>query len=123
MSKTPYLNKKPKFKVGDFVHISKQKHIFEKGTFNYTPLVFQVRKVELNDDPITYRLKDTEGNKGDIVGTFYAEELKLAKHSDPYVVQEVLKEKLIRKKPHILVKFLGFDDPKYNMWIPKTNIL
>jgi len=115
--------KKPKFKVGDFVHISKQKHIFEKGTFNYTPLVFQIRKVELNDDPITYRLKDTEGKKQNIVGTFYAEELKLAKHGDVYVVQEVLEEKNIRRKPHMLVKWLGFDDPKYNTWIPKTNVM
>ncbi|TLY46824.1 MAG: DDE-type integrase/transposase/recombinase [Gammaproteobacteria bacterium] len=114
---------KTKFKVGDFVHISKQKHVFEKGTFNYTPLVFQVRKVEENDIPTTYRLRDTEGRKQDIIGTFYAEELKLAKHGDAYVVQEVLKEKKIRGRPHILVKFLGFDDPKYNMWIPKTNVV
>jgi len=123
MGKTSYRKKKAKFKVGDFVHISKQKHIFEKGTFNYTPLVFEIRKVEKNDDPITYRLKDTEGEKGDIVGTFYAEELKLAKHGTAYVVQEVLAEKKIRKQPHILVKWLGFDDPSYNSWIPKTNVL
>lgn len=114
---------KPKFKVGDYVHISKAKHVFEKGTFNFTPLVFQVRKVVLDDDPITYRLKDTEGKKENIKGTFYAEELKLAKHGLTYVVEKVLKEKKIRNVPHLLVKWLGFEDAKYNSWIPRTNVV
>jgi hypothetical protein len=114
--------KEPKFKVGDYVHISKSKHIFEKSTFNFTPLVFQIDKVVLEDDPVTYRLKETEGKMEPILGTFYEEELKKAIHGPTYVIEEVLKEKKIRKKPYVYVKWLGFDDEKYNSWIPKTNL-
>lgn len=122
--KKPKTNKKKKakFKLGDLVHISKQKHIFEKGTFNFTPLVFEIRKVVEEDDPITYRLRDTEGDKGDIQGTFYAEELKMAKHGLTYVVEKVLKRKKIKNKPYILAKWLGFDD-KYNSWVLKSDIV
>lgn len=117
-------NKRAKFKVGDLVHISKQKTLFEKGNFNYTPLVFEIRKVVFDDTPITYRLKDTEGAKEDIQGTFYAEELKKAKHGLTYVVEKVLKTKKVKNKsPLIFVKWLGFDDPKYNSWIPKSNVV
>lgn len=123
---TPKLKKKklkPKFKVGDYVHISKLKHVFEKGTFNFTPLVFQIRKVVFEDDPITYRLQDTEGKKEPVKGTFYEQELKLAVHGLTYVVEKVIKEKKIRKKPHLFVKWLGFDDEKWNSWIPKENVV
>ena len=117
------LQKTPKFKVGDYVHISKRKHIFEKGTFNFTPLVFQIRKVVLEDDPITYRLKDTVGKQENIKGTFYAEELKLAKHGLTYVVEKVSREKKVGGRPQLFVKWLGFDDEKkWNSWLPKTNV-
>lgn len=122
-SKKKVKKKKPKFKVGDYVHISKKKHVFEKGTFNFTPLVFQIREVVLEDDPITYRLKDTEDKCEPIKGTFYEQELKLATHGLTYVVEKVIKEKKVRKKPFLFVKWLGFDDQKWNSWIPKENVV
>lgn len=120
--KSKIKKKKPKFKVGDYVHISKQKHVFEKGTFNFSPLVFQISKVVLEDDPVTYRLKDTINKCEPIKGTFYEEELKLAKHGLTYVVQDVIQEKKIRNRPHMYVSWVGFSD-KYNSWIPKENVV
>lgn len=124
---TPKINRKkikPKFKVGDYVHISKKKHVFEKGTFNYTPLVFQIREVVLEDDPVTYRLKDTVDKCEPIKGTFYEQELKLAVHGLTYVVEKVIKEKKVRNRSQLFVKWLGFDDEKkWNSWIPKENVV
>ena len=48
---------KAKFKIGDKVHISKYKRMFEKGyTPNWTEEVFIIDKI-LQTNPITYELK------------------------------------------------------------------
>ncbi|KAJ8942824.1 hypothetical protein NQ318_022838 [Aromia moschata] len=74
-----------KFKVGDLVRISKEKHVFEKGyTPNWTTKIFKIIKVRLND-PITYLLEDLQGRP--ISGGFYTEELQKAKHPDIYLVK------------------------------------
>lgn len=118
------VKRQPKFKINDYVHISKKKTLFEKGTFNFTPLVFQIRQVVTNDFPITYRLRSThETNNQDIQGTFYEEELKLAKHGLTYVVEQVLKKKYIKKKPYLYVKWMGFDDKKWNTYIEEKDII
>ena len=65
---------KPKFKVGDRVRIPKYKHKFKKGyERNWTSEIFVVDKV-LNTNPITYELKDLQGEI--IKGSFYENELQ-----------------------------------------------
>ena len=65
-------DKDPKFKIGDFVRISKYKTIFAKG---YTPScsgeVFINKKIK-NTVPWTYFINDFNGEE--IVGTFYENE-------------------------------------------------
>ena len=65
-------DKDPKFKIGDFVRISKYKTIFAKG---YTPSwsgeVFIIKKIK-NTVPWTYFINDFNGEE--IVGTFYENE-------------------------------------------------
>ena len=69
-------NKDPKFKVGDYVVISKHKNIFAKGyTPNWFEEVFIIKKVK-NTVPWTYFLNDLNGEK--IVGMFYEKELQKA---------------------------------------------
>ena len=61
--------RKPKFKVGDNVRISKYKHIFEKCyTSNYTTEIFKIKHVR-NTNPKTYILEDYEDH--DIKSHFY----------------------------------------------------
>ena len=49
-----------KYNIGDFVRISKYKHIFGKGyTPNWTTEIFKIKKVQ-NTKPITYLLQDKE---------------------------------------------------------------
>ena len=53
---------KPKFKVGDFVGINKTKRTFDKGYLpNWTKELFQILAVVKTQTPITYKIKDLEG--------------------------------------------------------------
>ena len=62
-------NKKPKFRIGDHVRISKYKKIFSKGyTPNRSEEVFVVREVK-NTVPWTYSINDLNGEE--IMGSFY----------------------------------------------------
>ena len=69
-----FYEKKPFFKVGDKVRISKHKDIFAKGyTPNWTKEVFIVRNIK-GTMPRTFEIADTNGD--DIIGTFYKKELQ-----------------------------------------------
>ena len=65
-------NKKdPKFKVGDYVRISKYKNIFDKGySPNWSEEIFVVQK---NTIPGTFVISDLNGEP--ITGSFYEKEL------------------------------------------------
>ena len=67
--------KKPKFKVGDRVRITKKKGKFEKGyTTRWRREIFVIEEV-LNTDPVTYKIKDLEDEE--ITGSFYEQELQI----------------------------------------------
>ena len=95
--------KKPKFKVGDHVRISKYKGIFEKGyTPNWGVEIFTIDKVQ-KTKPVTYKLKDYQNNV--LEGGFYEFELILLKHSDMYLVEKILK----KPDKKVYLEWLGFD--------------
>ena len=101
----------PKFKVGEFVRISKYKHVFDKGyTPNWTTEIFKITKIQ-HTNPVTYLLEDYQ--KTPIKGGFYELELQKTKFPDTYLIEKVLQ----RKKDQLLVKWLGFT-PEHNSWIP-----
>ena len=67
-------NKDPKFKVGDYVRISKYKNIFAKGYMpNWSEEIFIIKKIK-NTVPWTYVINDLNGEK--ITGTFHEKELQ-----------------------------------------------
>ena len=67
-------NKDLKFKVGDYVRISKYKNIFAKGYMpNGSEEVFIISKIK-NTVPWTYVINDL--NDEEIIGTFYEKELQ-----------------------------------------------
>jgi len=67
--------KKPKFKVGDKVRITKKKDTFEKGyTTRWTREIFVIETV-LNTTPVTYKIKDLKDEE--IKGSFYEKELQI----------------------------------------------
>ena len=110
--KTNY--KTPKFKKGDFVRISRQKMLFEKGyTNNFSNEIFIVREVKLTN-PRTYLLEDID--KEEVAGRFYEDELMKTKYPDSYIVEKVVR----KNKNKWLVKYYGIDG---NHWINKKDYL
>lgn len=106
-----------KFKIGDYVRLSKYRMVFDKGyTPNWTTEIFTVRKVQYNTDPITYLLNDYQNRE--IKGSVYADELQLAKHPDVYLVEKIIR----RRNGRAYVKWLGFG-PEHNSWTRETDII
>ena len=107
--------KKPAFKVGDHVRISKAKKTFEKGyKSNYTREIFKVTRVYKKRLP-EYKLHDLLGDE--ILGHFMEPELQAV---DPDESQVYKVKKVLRKKgKDSLVTWEGFPD-KFKSWIPST---
>lgn len=69
----PYEPVTLRYKVGDWVRISKVKGLFEKGyTPNWSTEVFEVYEA-IQSNPPTYRIRDMKGET--IQGLFYEPEL------------------------------------------------
>ena len=61
--------------MNDFVCINKTKRTFDKGYLpNWTQELFQILAVVKTQTPITYKIKDVEGEL--VKGTFYSHELQ-----------------------------------------------
>ena len=109
-------SKKPKFKVGDRVRISKYKKTFKKGYLpNWSNEVFQNFAVKPTT-PVTYILQD---KKGEILkGGFYEQEILKSNTGDIYLVESV-----IRKKGNkALVRWAGFDK-SHDSWVPISELI
>ena len=108
-------DKDPKFKVGDYVTISKYKNIFAKGyTPNWSEEVFVVKKVK-NTVPSRYVLNDL--NSEEIIGTFYENELQKTNQKE-FRIEKVIK----RKGDKLYVKWKGYDN-SFNSWIDKKDLV
>ena len=108
-------DKDPKFKVGDYVRISKYKNIFSKCyTPNWSEEIFVTKEIK-NAVPWTYVINDVNGEE--IIGTFYEKELQNINQ------QEFRIEKVIKKKGNKLyVKWKGYDSSLYS-WIDKKDLV
>ena len=79
-------DKDPKFKVGDYVRISK----YKKGsTSNWSGEVFVIKEIK-NTVPWTYVINDLNGEE--IIGIFYEKELRKTNQ------EEIRIERVIKKK-------------------------
>jgi hypothetical protein len=109
--------KKPKFKEGDFVRMSKLKGVFEKGYMgNFTEEVLIVDKVKLSAVPqIMYKLKDW--NNDALEGSFYDKELQLVSKGldDFWRVEKIIRTETVRGRKRHFVKWMGFP-AKFNSW-------
>ena len=83
-------NENPKFKIGDYVRISKYKNIFAKGYMpNWSEEVFIISKIK-NTVPWTYVINDLNGEE--IIGTFYEKELQKTDQKE-FRIEKVLNRK------------------------------
>ena len=110
------INRKPhKFKIGQYVRVSKYKRTFEKDHTNtYSIEPFQIHKIRYTS-PTTYTLRDLNGDI--IKGAFYEQELQATKHHDVYLIERVIKQN--KDKTKTLVKWFGYNEPE---WIETTDI-
>lgn len=116
LSRAKKITKCKKFRVGDYVRISKQKACFDKSyTPNWSTELFKVIKIK-ETNPTTYLIEDLNGRP--ILGAFYSQELQKTKHHNIYLVEKVLK----RRGNLVYVKWLGLPTSE-NSWINKTNVL
>ena len=98
------INKKdPKFKVGDYVRISKYKNIFAKGYMpNWSEEVFVIKRVK-NTVTWTYVINDLNGEE--IIGIFYEKKLQ-KKNQEEFRIEKVIR----RKGDKFYVKWKGYDN-------------
>ena len=83
-------DKDPKFKVSDYLGISKYKNIFAIGyTPNWSEEAFVIKKVK-NTVPWTYVINDLNGEE--IIGTFYEKELQKTNQQE-FRIEKVIKRK------------------------------
>ena len=113
-----HTTKKPKFKIGDKIRISRIKALFEKGYLpNWSEALYVVDEVK-KTNPYTYVLKDM--NNEPVIGSFYTEELQKSSQK-VYRIEEIIKKKKINGVQHGLVKWLGYNK-KFNEWKPMSEI-
>ncbi|KAK3907796.1 Putative uncharacterized transposon-derived protein [Frankliniella fusca] len=106
--------KKPKYKVGDYVRISREKQIFEKGyTWNWSEEIFKIVQVIPHAVPV-YRLEDLD--KDPIEGTFYEMELQKVTKPEAFKIAYIVRSKGTKGKRQHLVHWRGYPK-KSRSWI------
>ena len=114
--------KKPKFKKGDLVRMSRGKAVFEKGYMqNWADEILEIDQVKSQAKPVQYKVKDERGNK--FRGNFYEQELaKVRKEADTkYKIEKVLrKKKLPDGTIQVLVRYQGY--PNETHWINEVDM-
>ena len=107
--------KDPKFKVGDFVIISKHRNIFAKGyTPNWSEKILIANEIK-NTVPWTYFVNDLNGEE--VAGSFYGKELQETSQ-EKFRIEKVIK----RKGDGLYVKWKGYNN-SFNTWIDKKDIV
>ena len=106
---------KPRFKVGDFVRISKTKDTFEKGYKpNWTLETFRITNIDTNQSPEMYELEDLKGEA--LTGKFYDKELQITKIPEHKEYEKVVAIKKVGRGKQYLIHFKGWND-KFNEWV------
>lgn len=119
--KDTFGTQKPKFKVGDFVRLSKVKHVFKKGyEGNWSDEIFQISKVQRRTPYFVYEVYDYSKTEK-IKGTFYEHELTKVNIAPAtyWKVEKILKKKFMKNKLWYLIKFMHYDKPE---WILAENV-
>ena len=108
--------KKPRFKIGDLVRISKAKKIFDKGYLpNWTRELFTISDVNTKFVPTMYNIQDFNGEP--IKGLFYEQELQKVEHKgDSFRVEKVIRTRGKGKHKQYFVKWLGYPS-SMNSWV------
>lgn len=113
--------RKPKFAIGSYVRIAKQKGKFSRGYNEQTMQeIFKIKSVSTKKPIPLYYLTDYDG-KENIVGGFYEFELTPVE-TKVFRIEKILKKRVLKGQRQIFVKWKGFG-PQHNSWIEETNVV
>ena len=112
--------KRPQFKLGDSVRITRKKSPFQKGyAQTHSWEIFYVNEVK-DTNPVTYGLKDY--NSDYLRGAFYENELqKVDVSSNIYPIERIVRRRTVRGRTQYLVKYLGYSEI-FNDWIDQADL-
>ena len=112
--------KKPKFALGDTVRVSKLKNPFMRSYKDQSnEELFEIIEIRSGMPIIMYRLKSLE-KLDEIRGAFYESELTKL-DLELFDVERVLKRRVRRGVPQVLVKWRGYN-AVFNSWIPAADL-
>ena len=115
-------SKKTRFKPGQTVRMSRDKHQFEKGYLpNYGDEILVVDKVKSHMRPVRIKLRDEKGEP--FRSFFYPEELAPVRRDaeTTFRIEKVFRKRTLTDgTKEILVKFIGFPDRE---WIHETQLV
>lgn len=110
----------PKYKIGTYVRIAKQKGKFSRGYEEQTTQeIFKIYKIDTSKKIPLYHIETYNGDE-QIKGGFYSHELTPVS-TDIFRVEKILKRRTRKGVRELFVKWKGFD-PKYNSWINENDI-
>ena len=113
---------KPKFYINDYVRISLDKNIFEKGyTPNWSKQVYYIDKVIFRDKP-TFSLKDLNNNP--VEKYYYEQQLQKVDINSIGVfdIEKIIDTRINKKKEkEYLVKWKNYPS-SYNSWVHQSDL-
>lgn len=111
---------KPKYKVNDFVRISKisASPFIKNFDNNWSDEVFQIHSINTKQNPVMYTIVDYENNI--VVGKFYEQELQVIPKPTTFRIQKILKSRIVNKQKQYYVKWHGYQTPT---WISKSDLV
>lgn len=115
-------NSKPNFNVGDYVRITKYKHVFQKGyESNWSDEIFIISSIIDRSPWIVYTITDLQNEP--IVGTFYERELQKVTYNptSQYKIDKIIGTRYSGNRKEVLVKWRGYPD-KFNSWILASSL-
>jgi transposase InsO family protein len=117
--------KSPKFKVGDYVRISSERHPFTKAyRGKWKEELFQIEKIKYALPNNMYLLKDWHGEL--VAGSFYPAELQKipfeSRDKHEFQIEKIIQERVRNGQKEVLVRWAGYSS-KDDTWEPKQNII
>lgn len=111
----------PKYKVDDYVRVSKLKGIFEKSyTGCWSEEIFQIKSV-IKSSPVVYKIVDLK--KEEIEGHFYEQEIQKVIYDEQaiFVIEKIIRQRRVGNSTQYLVKWRGWP-AKFNSWVDEATV-